>query len=183
MALRNPSLAEKVLITAVDGSVGVSQTAPGSISTDKPSGSWDKSWDFVLGALSPSLCLQNVTPGQCLCALCHPVISLLCPHSSLCHSSVLWSARLNLLMSLVCHLSPPSTNLQLPTPFSCHFTALLFSLFKSQQSKAERKALGSKLVTKINVKTSIFVGWNYTGNAISCCFNSDQKLKLQPCSH
>lgn len=119
--------------------------------------------------------------AHCLSALCHRVIGLLCPLSSWCHSSVLWGARVNLLMSLVCHLSPQSTNLLLPTPFSCHFTALLFVLFKSQQSKAERKRtdLGSKLVTKINVKTSIFVGWNYTGNAnslsISCCSNSDQK--------
>lgn len=74
VALRNPSLAEKVLITDLAGSVGVSQTAPGAISTDKPSGCCEESWDFVLGALSPSACLQNVPGGQgsVLCAILSP---------------------------------------------------------------------------------------------------------------
>lgn len=73
-------------------SIGVSQIAPGSIradrNIDKPSGSCEKSWDcwdFVVGALSPSLCLQSATVGRCF--VCYCVIGLLCPLSSLFHSS------------------------------------------------------------------------------------------------
>lgn len=148
-------------------SIGVSQVAPGSIradrNIDKPRGSCEKSWDcwdFVVGALSPSLCLQSATVGQCWCALCHCVISPLCPLSSLFHSSVLWGARVNLSMSLVCHLAPQSTNLQLPTlPFlPLHCSLCCFRASNPKQREKGSTALGSKLSHQNKCKNFSFCG-------------------------
>lgn len=55
-------------------------------------------------------------------------------------------------------------------PLSCHFTAVIRCLRASNPKQRGKKgftALGSMLVTKINVKTSFLVGWNYPGNADS----------------
>lgn len=157
-------------------SIGVSQIAPGSIradrNIDKPSGSCEKSWDcwdFVVGALSPSLCLQSATVGQCF--VCHCVISLLCPLSSLFHSSVLWGARVNLSMSLVCHLSPQSTNLQLPHPpfLPLHCSGVCVVSEPAIQSR-ERERIHSpwfKVSHQKRCKNSHFCGVEFVGMQIA----------------
>lgn len=141
-----------MLITDLDGSraVCVSQIAPGSNrNSDKPCGSCEKSWHcwvFVVAVCHPPSVPQNDTPGQCLCALSHHVISLLCPHSSLCHSSVLWAARINFLMSLGCHLSPQSTNLQLPTLFPATSLLCYSHCLRASNPKQREKKIHTPLV-------------------------------------
>lgn len=161
-----------MLITDVDGSIGVSQIAPGSLSTDrrtdKPSGSCEKSWDcwdLVVGALPPSLCHSSSVLVCSVPSCCQPLVS---PQLFVPLQPPLGKHFDVTCVSFVTSKHQPAA----PHPLSCHFTALLFTLFKSQQREKGSTALGSKLVTKINVKTSVFVGWSYTGNAdslsISC---------------
>lgn len=121
-----------MLITDLDGSIGVSQTAPGSLSTDKPS------WDFVVGVLSPSLC-HSGSVLVCSVPSCHqPLVSpqLLVPLQPPlgCQGKPFDVTCVSFVTS---ELQPAA-----PQPLSCHFTALLVR-FESQQSKAERKRIHS----------------------------------------